>query len=154
LVRQYRGAIDPRRAQEILRDKKGEGGEPLALGNRNAMDALIATHSVIVDATSMMIWVGQGPHCLGKYVGFDLRQELLGEDRPRPPALPEDPILASDELRAHRQALAELARAQKLADLKQSDWALEQAQRAAALEDKLPEPHKLLGDLLRATDKE
>ncbi|MSP60489.1 MAG: hypothetical protein EXR72_09145 [Myxococcales bacterium] len=154
LMHQHRGAIDPKRAVEILRDKRGEGGEVLGLGNRNALDALIATHSVVVDATSLQIWVGQGPHCLGKYIGFDLRQELLGEDRPRPPPIAEDPLIGSDELRAHRQAVAELAWAEKLAQAGERGRAIEQARRAEALEERMPEPHKLLGDLLRSSDRE
>ncbi len=152
LVHQYRGAIDPKRAVEILRDKKGEGGEPLGLGNRNAIDALIATHSVVVDATALQIWVGVGPHCLGKYVGFDLRQELLGEDRPRPPMIPEDPIAASDELRQHREAVSELAWAERLRHEGHGVRALEEAQRAESLDEKMPEPHRLVGDLLRQSD--
>ncbi len=154
VVRQYRGAIDPRRAQEILRDKKGEGGEPLSLGNRNALDAIIATHSVVVDATSLQLWVSAGPHCLGRYVGFDLRAELLGEDRPRPPSLPEDPLLGSDELRVHKQAVTELQWAEKLRAQGRPDRALEQALKAEALEEKMPEPHKLIGDLVLAVDHE
>jgi tetratricopeptide (TPR) repeat protein len=154
LVKQARGSLDPRRAVEILRDKRGEGGEPLALGNRNALDALIATHSVVVDATSLQIWVSAGPHCLGKYVGFDLKKELEGEDRPPPPSFPEDPIGQSDELRLHRQAEAELSWAEKLAKQGDAPHALEQALRAEALDERLPEAHKLIGDLTRASDRE
>jgi hypothetical protein len=154
LTRQARGALDPRRAVEILRDKRGEGGESLALGNRNALDALIATHSVVVDATALQIWVGAGPHCLGKYVGFDLRKELSGEDRPPPPTVPEDPIAQSDALRLHQQAAAELAWGEKLAKQGDPERALEQAERAEALEERLPEAHKLVGDLVRKSDRE
>ena len=51
---------------------------------RKGLDAIIATHSVVVDATTLKLWVGAGPHCLGRYVGFDLRRELLGEDHLAP----------------------------------------------------------------------
>lgn len=154
LVNLQRGVIDPRRALEILRDKKGVGGEPLGLGNRNALDALIATHSVVVDASTMTLWVSQGPHCLGRYVGYDLRRELLGEERPHPPDLPEDPAAASEEVRAARQAHAELKYAFALLARGEEDRALEATLRALALEEKLAEAHKLLGDLLREQDRD
>jgi isopenicillin-N N-acyltransferase like protein len=149
LVKHWRGQIDPKKAAEILRDKRGAGNVELGLGNRNALDAIIATHSVVVDATSLTLWVSAGPHLIGKYVGFDLRKELLGEEHPAPPDIPEDSIAGSDELANHRLAHASLAAADRLRKL-DADRALEEAERAAALEEKLPEPHRLIGDLLRA----
>ncbi len=148
LVKHWRGQIDPKKALEILRDKKGAGGAELGLGNRNALDAIIATHSVVVDATALTIWVSTGPHLLGKYVGFDLRKELLGQAEPQPPDLPEDPIVQSDELRAFVLAKSELGAAERLRK-RDPDRALEEARRAEGLEDKMPEPHRLIGDLLR-----
>jgi tetratricopeptide (TPR) repeat protein len=150
LVRQARGQIDPRRALEILRDKKGAGGEPLGLGNRNALDALIATHSVVVDATQMILWVGEGPHLLGKFRAFDLRKELLGEERPAPADLPEDALVGGDELRAFRDAMASLKAAEQLLTEKDLAHAIEELRRAEALVERMPEPHRLLGDALRA----
>jgi hypothetical protein len=148
LARRNRGAIDPRRAVEMLRDKRGAGGEPLGLGNRNAIDAIIATHSVVVDATSMTMWVSEGPHLLGRYVGFDLRRELRGEERPTPPDLPADPTADSDDLRAYREALGHLAAASRYEKIA-PDRALEELERAAALQERMPEPQRLLGDLRR-----
>ncbi len=149
LVRRNRGAIDPKRALEMLRDKRGAGGEQLGLGNRNALDALIATHSVVVDATSMTLWVSEGPHLLGRFIGFDLRRELRGEERPTPADLPPDSSVDSDELRAYKEALSHLsaaARYEKIAPAR----ALEELERAAALQERMPEPQRLLGDLKRA----
>jgi len=149
LVRGHRGPIDARRVLEILRDKKGPGGEPIGLGNRNALDALIATHSVVADATNLVLWVGEGPHLLGRYRAFDLRRELLGEDRPQPADLPEDPLLGSDEYRAWKDATASLHAAERLRDEKDLDRTIEEARRASALVERMPEPHRLLGDALR-----
>jgi isopenicillin-N N-acyltransferase like protein len=70
------GGISPARAQEILRDKQGPGGIPLPPGNRNAIDALIATHSVIADATDRIFWVSSAPHTQGPYRAIDLLAEL------------------------------------------------------------------------------
>jgi len=156
LVRRFRGQIDPKRTLEILRDKHGAGGEPLGLGNRNALDAIIATHSVIVDATSMTLWVSEGPHLLGRYIGYDLKRELAstddGEAASPPPDLPADALLGTDELRAYREALGHLKAAEEYGRSKAPGAAeAERAEleRAAALQDHMPEPRRLLGDLYR-----
>lgn len=149
LVKHWRGQIDARKALEILRDKRGVGNAELGLGNRNTLDAIIATHSVVVDATSLTIWVGTGPHLIGKYVGYDLKRELLGDvQRAQPPDLPEDPVATSDEFRAYTLAHAELGAAERLRK-RDPERALEEARRAEGLEERLPEPHRLIGDLLR-----
>lgn len=149
LVQRHRGALDARRALEILRDKRGAGGELLGLGNRNALDALIATHSVVVDATHLVLWVAQGPHLLGKFIAFDLRRELLGEERPQPSDLPSDPLLGSEELRAYQEALGSIRAADHLS-ARAPDRAIEELKKAEALVEKIPETHRKLGDLLRA----
>lgn len=61
---------------DVLRDKKGEGGVELPLGSRRAIDALIATHSVVMDATARSLWVSEGPHLTGRYLRFDLAKML------------------------------------------------------------------------------
>lgn len=149
LLKRAHGQIDAARALELLRDKRGAGDIELGLGNRNALDALDAIHSVVVDATALKIWVATGPHLLGRYVGFDLRQELLDEARPQPPDLPPDPVAASPQYQAYLQAQAELETAQRL-KATDPDRALEEARRAAGLLDQLPEAHRLIGDLLLA----
>jgi hypothetical protein len=152
LLGQNRGIIDPYKALEILRDKRAPGGEPLGLGNRNAIDALIATHSVVADATNLVIWVGAGPHALGRYVAFDLRKELLGDERPAPLDLPEDPVREGAEYRSYQQAMLSLKAATdlaKLGDPEALDRAIDEAELAEALQPRMPEAQRLLGDLLR-----
>lgn len=68
--------IDVARAIEILRDKKGEGGVELPLGHRSALDAVIATHAVVMDATERTLWVSEGPHLMGRFLRFDLKKLL------------------------------------------------------------------------------
>jgi hypothetical protein len=149
LVKKWHGQIDARKVLEILRDKKGAGGTDLGLGNRNSLDAIIATHSVVVDATNLILWVGEGPHLLGKFRAFDLRKELLGEDRPPAADLPEDATAQSDEYRRYLLAMSAWKTAERLRDQKLPERALDEARRAAGYEDAMPEPHRLLGDLLR-----
>lgn len=151
LLAKHRGQLDPARVLSILRDKSGPGDAPLGLGNRSALDAIIATHSVVVDATDRILWIGVGPHALGRYVGFDLRRELLGEDRPQPADLPEDPTQYGEDFRAFRIAQQALAASERLKSARPPDLmrAIEQASRAVALQPRMPEARKALGDLLR-----
>jgi isopenicillin-N N-acyltransferase like protein len=76
LLRRHYGRIDPQVAVAILRDRSGVGDTPLPLGNRNAVDALVATHSVVADLTARVIWVSEGPNTLGPYRRFDLGARL------------------------------------------------------------------------------
>jgi hypothetical protein len=55
-----------------LRDKGEHEGKSLPLGNRRAIDALIATHAVIYDAAKGILYVSQGPAVTGKFIGYDL----------------------------------------------------------------------------------
>ncbi|MBL9008117.1 MAG: hypothetical protein JNJ46_27915 [Myxococcales bacterium] len=171
LLLEHRGHIDPKTALSILRDKRGVGGKKLGLGNRNALDALIATHSVVVDATARVLWIGQGPHALGRYIAFDLRRELADVPRPQEPLtapgvtagdasavamdgsglvrdLPEDETLHSDDYRAFLDAEQALRSSDFLGQRGDIDRAIEQAQRAVSLQPMHSDARKRLADLL------
>lgn len=153
LLARYRGSIDANGVLQILRDKRGVGDKELGLGNRNALDAIIATHSVVVDATERVIWVAKGPHALGEYVGFDLRKELGDKSRADPAALAEDPVLHSVEYRNYRMMSLSLHAAEVAKKRDQLELAIEEAQRAVALGPLSADAHLVLADLLwsRAT---
>lgn len=82
--------IDTKRAIDILRDKRGVGGVELPLGHRSTLDAVIATHAVVMDATDRVLWVSEGPHLMGRFIGFDLKVLL---DPAYDPANDNAPIL-------------------------------------------------------------
>jgi isopenicillin-N N-acyltransferase-like protein len=67
----------------ILRDKRGPGDAPLPAGDRRAIDANIATHGVVMDATTGVLWVSEGPHLRGRFIRFDLRRLLAPGYDPR-----------------------------------------------------------------------
>lgn len=94
-----RGHIDVPAAVAILRDRRAVGGAPLRQGDRRALDALIATHSVVADATLRVLWVAEAPHTLGRYVRFDLR-ELLAPGYAGPTSRPPAETLPADALAA------------------------------------------------------
>ena len=64
------------RGVAILRDRRGPAGRELAPGNRNAIDAWIATHSVVGDATDRVLWVATAPHTQGEVRAIDLFAEM------------------------------------------------------------------------------
>ena len=113
LVSGARGALSPALAQEILRDRKRPGGEPAGLGHRGTIDALIAAHAVIFDATALRIWVSRAPHTLGEFVAYDLREVLGGELRDHG-ALPADALLADGGWARYQEARALLDHASDL----------------------------------------
>lgn len=82
-------------AVDVLRDRKGAHGVALPVGDRRAIDALIATHAVVMDATARALWVSEGPHLQGRFVKFDLRRLLADDYDPRSDhdvvALPAEP---------------------------------------------------------------
>ncbi len=88
----------PQRVLAILRDHACAGDDACSLGDRRAIDALIATHGIVADTTDRVLWVSAGPHLLGRFVRLDLRLLLApGLDAsavPEAESMPEDPILS------------------------------------------------------------
>ena len=71
---------DRRRAP---RSPRASAASRSPLGNRRAIDALIATHSVVMDVTARVMWVSEGPHLVGRYLRFDLGRLLDAGFTPR-----------------------------------------------------------------------
>jgi hypothetical protein len=89
-------ALTPEGMTAILRDKKAVGGGDVPLGNRGTIDAVIATHAVVMDGTAKVLWVSEGPHLMGRFIRFDLGRLLAPDYEPADEpldALPEDPLL-------------------------------------------------------------
>lgn len=106
LVERAAGRIDPPTAITLLRDRRAVDDTALPLGNRNAIDALIATHSVVADLTERVLWVSEGPHALGAYRRIDLRGRVAAHAAPADEAAADvaaDPLLGSDALDAYRR---------------------------------------------------
>ena len=88
-------------AVALLRDRRGVDGKPLPLGDRRAINALIAAHGVVAEPRTRSLWVSESPSLLGRFVRFDL--SLLLADRydprsaqPRLEAIPADPLRHAD----------------------------------------------------------
>lgn len=143
--------IDPARAVAILRDRRGLDAAPLGLGNRNALDNMATTHSVVVDATAMVMWVAEGPSTLGRYRAIDLTRELGRSDGTPAPLddLPADPLLFSEDYRDYQEAIAAIDHAEQLLGQGHADRALWSAKVALALAPDVGDLHRLLGDIER-----
>lgn len=57
---------------EILRDKSLPDNLKTHIGNRGAIDSLIASQSLIYDMEKNILYVNLGPGTTGKYLGYDL----------------------------------------------------------------------------------
>jgi hypothetical protein len=81
----------------LLRDRRGADDAPRPPGHRGAIDDGRAAHVVILDPTSLELWVAD-PTSGGRMRGFDLRAELRGDgSHPAPPAdIPADPTADPD----------------------------------------------------------
>lgn len=101
------GKITPEIGVAILRDRKGKGDLMLPLGNRIAIDPLISTHSIVVDATELKIWISEYPHNLGKYIMFDLKELFESNEPPKSNIqyIEEDKLLYSEEYKRYIEAM-------------------------------------------------
>jgi hypothetical protein len=98
----------------LLRDRLGINDAKLPLGDRRAIDALIATHGVIMDTSERTMWVSSGPHLLGRFVAFDLNLLLAPGYEPSatsslPRVLAQDPLLTSGQYDRWRRLTAAAA---------------------------------------------
>ncbi len=137
LLARHQGHIDPAVGTLILRDRSGTGDAPLPLGNRNAPDALIATHSVVADLTARVLWVSEGPTTLGVYRAIDLGARLAkGEAAAAGEAaadLPADALLGDGTWNRYRLGARERRAAGASAADGQLEKAVERYRRVLAL---------------------
>jgi len=99
-------------AVALLRDRRDVDGESLPLGDRRAIDALIAAHGIVAEPRSRSLWVSESPHLLGRFVRFDLPALLADgydakSDSAPPQTIPADPLRNAEayaQWRAERHA--------------------------------------------------
>jgi len=94
--------VTPESLAALVRDKKGLDGKSIGLGNRNAIDGLIACHAVVMDVTTGQMWVAAWPYAEGKFIGVDVLKTLeqgpgnFQVDAPAsPPFIGEDSMMAA-----------------------------------------------------------
>jgi len=108
LLRELTHPADAGDATRLLRDRAAADGSPLPLGDRRAVDALIATHAVVMETATRRLWVSEAPHMLGRFVAFDLGPlldpNLSPDDDPPHATIAEDPLLTSGRYASFRRA--------------------------------------------------
>lgn len=64
--------ITPKKAVEILREKKGLNNDIIGYGNEKALNQLLAHHGVVFKPSERQVWVSASPYQLGAFVAYDL----------------------------------------------------------------------------------
>ncbi len=82
LVTEHAGRLDQRAGAAILSDRRGSGGAALPRGHRHALNADIATHGVVIDATDRSLWVSVYPNLSGGWVSLSLDDAKAGRLAP------------------------------------------------------------------------
>ncbi|HEY5933740.1 MAG TPA: C45 family autoproteolytic acyltransferase/hydrolase [Kofleriaceae bacterium] len=147
----------------ILRDTRAVDDAPRPPGHRGVIDDGRAVHAVILDPSSLELWVAD-PGSNGRLRAFDLRHELRADfqtdkgERAAPPAdIAADPTIDPDRLASLAAARADLRLARAALEAGDRDRAAEACARARARAPALPEALELdayvaqaQGDLARA----
>ncbi|NVO18766.1 MAG: peptidase C45 [Bacteroidetes bacterium] len=58
----------------ILRNMRGIKNADIGLGNEDAINQLIAHHSIVFNPRKRMFWISTSPYQLGEYVAYDLKK--------------------------------------------------------------------------------
>ena len=147
LVTNANGKITPTLAAEFLRDRNLPGGKFPGNGHRSTLNALIATHSTIMNLTDGIFWAASPPHQLGRFVAFDVNDF----DRELPErSVAADAMLAAGEYEKTEQAQKCLHEGWKALKNKESQVALASAEQAETLNPGFYQNAALRGRALRA----
>ncbi|MGO3811519.1 C45 family autoproteolytic acyltransferase/hydolase [Mesonia sp.] len=65
--------VNPRKAIEILRNRKGLNNTALGYGNELAINQLLAHHGIVFQPESNLVWVSSNPYQLGAFVAYDIK---------------------------------------------------------------------------------
>ncbi len=153
LLEKAGGGLDVPSAVAILRDRRGEDGRDLGPGNRNAIDASIASHSIVLDLTHGRAWVAAAPNTLGAYVPVDLEAVLASAAGPAPATaepIPADAWFTDGGHGRYLRARKALASARRLERDRKNGWleaATRDAGRAHELAPEFAEAAAKLGEL-------
>ncbi|HEX4923323.1 MAG TPA: C45 family peptidase [Bdellovibrionales bacterium] len=132
----------------ILRDKGDDGaGQTLHLGNRRAIDGLIATHAVIYNTRENVLFVSEGPALTRELHGFDMAASFKAREPVRVASLPADGGVTPERYFAVKASFIELARARRLLKKKKCEEASVPVEKAHGLFGESSMYYETLGDL-------
>ncbi len=83
----------------ILRNKEGQGGKNIGYGNPKSLNQLLAHHAVIFKPQQLQMWVSTSPYQIGKFICYDLKKALSGDEDNKIDSLSvdADPFLYTDD---------------------------------------------------------
>lgn len=88
---------------EILRDKGVDSdAKALHLGNRRAIDALIAAHGVVFDSKDRVLYVTQGPSMQGAFKAYDIERSFEEKRPVEKRGIGSDPSLSLEDYRTFK----------------------------------------------------
>ncbi len=150
------GSWSPETVLEVLRDRRGHEDEPLGLGNRYAIENLRTSHAIVLDATAMVLWVGEGPSTLGRFRAFDLKHLLRPREHRQgaPQSFQPDRLLYSEIYADYRVALEEMEYARERLNAGEFEQARFSAEVALSLAPDIGPLHRLLGNIYRELEME
>lgn len=132
----------------ILRDKGVDGeGRPLHLGNRQAIDSMIATHSVIYNPVDQVLYVSGGPAVSGPFYGYDLNASFKARKPVATRTLPRDPQVTAQLVREIREGELQSLRARSSAHHKKCDEAADHLKDVPESQTATSEYQYALGEL-------
>src|SRR4030095_16260608 len=150
-------ATNPRNLEEyvlsMLRDKKDREGNPIPLGNRQAIDALIATHSVVYNGPNRILYVSQGPALSGPFLGYDLRRSFEERMPVTAGRLAPDPVVPLEQYSRVKESLKTIDRAEEKIKSGNCKEALEDLQKAEKLFTGHSDFYRVFGDYYECIDE-
>lgn len=148
LLQQRDGELDLEVAIDLLSDRRGIGGRRLPRAHRQALNADIATHGVVIDATTRTLRISRFPNLAGGWVELDLEEVIAG----RLDTLKiRDPIPGGARAIEIRQARMDWLRRARRAGLPE---ALDLTERALTVLPDHPEALEARGWALRAAGRD
>lgn len=103
------------RILSVLRDKgMGPDANPLSLGNRQSIDAQIATHAVIYDGENGTLYVSQGPALVGGFTGYNVKESFAFQQPVVAAELPADTALTAQDFALLKETNSLIVQAHRL----------------------------------------
>ncbi|MCD4814745.1 C45 family peptidase [bacterium] len=135
---------------DILRDRLALDDGPLGLGNRSAINPLIASHSMVFDLKNRIAWVSATPHQLGRFVPFALDAFY---EKPAVATIVADDLLVSGKYAIYQTYTRELEKAKQALKQKAFQSVLDICERSRSLNPDDYQVYYLSAQALQALDK-
>ncbi len=138
----------------ILRDKGvDENGATLHLGNRRAIDALIASHGVLFDSLTKTLYVSQGPSLSGAFRAYDIEKSFAAKAPIEKAILTSDPLVSAEQYSTLKSKLAELKEVFKLLRVSKCQEAYDQLSKIDLLHVEHAYASTLAANCLKKTEE-